>query len=74
MEVPVSMREIFSGPDEEEQRNICYRLNKGIYGLCQSARQFWKKYVSELTKPDMNFKISPADPCLSYWEDELGYA
>ena len=38
IEVPVGMRELFSGPDEEEETDTCYRLLKGIYGLCQSAR------------------------------------
>ena len=72
VEVPVGMREVCSGPDEEEERNTCYRLLKGIYGLCQSARQFWKKFVNEMTNPAMNLKISSADPCLLYREDELG--
>ena len=71
MEVPVEMREVFSGPDDEEQRNTYYQLQKGIYGLCRSAKQFWKTLVIEMTNPDINFKISPADPCLLYREDEL---
>ena len=29
MEVPVGMREVFSGSDEEEERNTCYRHQKG---------------------------------------------
>ena len=37
---------------------------KGIYGLCQVARQFWKKSLKEMNKLD--FEISPADPCLLY--------
>ena len=42
MEVPVGMKEVFSSPDEADEENTCYQLLKGIYGLCQSARQFWK--------------------------------
>ena len=26
----------------------CYQLKKGIYGLCQAARQFWKKFVDTI--------------------------
>ena len=43
MEVPVGMKEGFSSPDETDEENTWYQLLKGIYGLCQSARQFWKK-------------------------------
>ena len=63
MEVPVGMGEVVSGPDDEEEKNTCYRLLKGINGLFQSARHFWKKFVNEMMNSDMNFKISPADPC-----------
>ena len=41
MEVPVGMKEVFSCPDEAGEENTCYLLLKGIYGLGQSARQFW---------------------------------
>ena len=47
-EVPVGMREIFSDLDDEEENSTCYRLLKGIYGQCQSARQFWRSFVSEM--------------------------
>ena len=30
------------------------------------------KFVNEMTKPDMEFIISPADPCLLYRENNLG--
>ena len=49
MEVPVGMKEVFSDSDETDTKT-CYQLLKGIYGLCQSARQFWKKFVNEMTK------------------------
>ena len=42
MEIPVGMKEVFSSPDETYEETTCYQLLKGIYGLCQSARQFWK--------------------------------
>ena len=50
MEVPVGMKEVFSSPDETDEENTCYQLLKGIYGLCQSARQFWKTGVNEMIK------------------------
>ena len=39
MKSPVGMEEIEPGSSSED----CYQLVKGIYGLCQAARQFWKK-------------------------------
>ena len=42
MEVPVRIKEDFASSDEADEENTCYQLLKGIYGLCQSARQFWK--------------------------------
>ena len=72
MEVPVGMKEVFSSPDATDEETTCYQLLKGIYGLCQSARQFWKKFVNEMTKIDVGFKFSEADPCLLYRENELG--
>ena len=41
MESPVGMEEIDLGSSSED----CYQLVKGIYGLCQAARQFWRKFV-----------------------------
>ena len=40
MKSPVGMEEIDPGSSSED----CYQLLKGIYGLCQAARQFWKKF------------------------------
>ena len=42
MKSPVGMEEIDPGLSSED----CYQLLKGIYGLCQAARQFWKKFVN----------------------------
>ena len=36
MKSPVGMEEI----DPESSPDYCYQLKKGIYGLCQAARQF----------------------------------
>ena len=72
MEVPVGMKEVFSDPHETDEENTCYQQLKGIYGLCQSGRQFWKKFVNEMRKTDVGFKISEADPCLLYRETKLG--
>ena len=62
MEVPVGLNEVYQNSINEE--NTCFLLIKGKYGLCQAARQFWLKFVQEMRKLD--FKISPADPCLLY--------
>ena len=64
MEVPVGMEEVFSNQDETDEENTCYQLLKGIYGLCRSTRQFWEKFVNEMIRIDVVFKISEADPCL----------
>ena len=45
-----------SGPDE------CVLLTKSIYGLVQSARQFFKKLREVLLS--IGFTQSQADPCL----------
>ena len=72
MEVPVGMKDVFSSPDEADEEDTCYQLLKGMYHLCQSARQFWKKFVNEMIKIDAGFKISEVDPCLLYRENKLG--
>ena len=46
MKSPVGMDEIDPGSSPED----CYQLKKGIYGLCQAARQFWKKFVDTIKK------------------------
>ena len=74
VEVPVGMKKVFSNLDETDEENTCYQLLQAIYGLCQSARQFWKKVVNEMIKIDIGFKISEADPYLLYRETNLEYA
>ena len=68
MKSPVGMEEIDPGSSPED----CYQLRKGIYGLCQAARQFWKKFVNTIKKEPFGFTVSPADPCLLFKENDLG--
>ena len=68
MKSPVGMEEIDPGSSAED----CYQLKKGIYGLCQAARQFWKKFVDTIKKESFGFQVSPADPCMLFKENELG--
>ena len=68
MKSPVQMEEIDPGSSPED----CYQLKKGIYGLCQAARQFWKKFVDTIKKESFGFQVSPADPCMLFKENELG--
>ena len=68
MKSPVGMEEIDPGSSPED----CYQLRKGIYGLCQAARQFWKKFVDTLKKEPFEFTVSPVDPCLLFKENDIG--
>ena len=68
MKSPVGMEEIDKGSSPED----CYQLLKGIYGLCQAARQFWKKFVNTVKQEPFGFQVSPADPCMLFKENELG--
>ena len=48
MKSPVGMEEIDGGSSSED----CYQLMKGIYGLCQEARQFGKSlWIQQKRKP-----------------------
>ena len=49
MKSPAGMEEIDPGSSPED----CYQLKKGIYGLCQAARQFWKKFVDTIKKESL---------------------
>ena len=68
MKSPVGMEEIDPGTSSED----CYELLKGIYGSCQAARQFWKKFVNTVTQECFGFQVSRADPCILFKENELG--
>ena len=68
MKSPVGMEEIDPGSSPED----CFQLKKGIYGLCQAARQFWKKFVDTIKKEPFGFTVSQADPCMLFKENNLG--
>ena len=68
MKSPIGMEEIDPGSSPGD----CYQLKKGIYGLCQAARQFWKKFVDTIKQESFGFQVSPADPCVLFKEDKLG--
>ena len=60
MKSPVRMEEIDPGSSSED----CNQLVKGIYGLCQAARQLWKKFVDTAKMKPFGFQVSPTDPCM----------
>ena len=62
------MEEIDPGSSPED----CYQLKKGIYGLCQAARFFWKTFVDTRNKEPFGFTVSPTDPCMLFKETNLG--
>ena len=68
MKSRIGMEEIDPGSSPED----CYQLKKGIYGLCQAERQFWKKFVDTIKKESFRFQVSPADRCMLFKEYELG--
>ena len=68
MKSPVGMEKIDPGSSPED----CYQLKKGIYGLCQAARKFWKKFVDTIKKEPFGFTVIPADPCMLFKENNLG--
>ena len=65
---PVGMEEIDPGSSPED----CYQLLKGIYGLCQANRQFWKKFVNISKQEPFGFQVTPGDPCMLFKENVLG--
>ena len=54
----------YNGPIEKAKDHFCARLGKGLYGLVQAARQWWKKIISELSR--IGFIKGDVDPCLLY--------
>ena len=68
MKSPVGMEEIDPGSSPED----CFQLKKGIYGLCQAARQFWKKFADTIKKEPFGFTVSSVDPCMLFKENNLG--
>jgi len=52
----------------ESNGNECLRLKRTIYGLVQSAREFYKRLIEVLK--NVGFVENKSDPCLfSKWED-----
>ena len=68
MKSPVGMEEIDPGSLQEDG----YQLKKGIYGLCQGARQFWRKFVDTIKKEPFGFTVSTSDPYMLLKENNLG--
>ena len=58
------------GLEGVDNRVDCLKLEKSIYGLVQSARQWWKKFVKILRQ--LNFDGGYADPCLFTRKDDKG--
>ena len=67
MKIPGGYDEVINPRVDKEDRLI---LQKAIYGLVQAARQFLKKIVDKMQEG--GFKLSEADPCMLYKEDEKG--
>ena len=65
LEEEVYMR-VPQGLDGHEGKSLL--LRKATYGLSQSARQWWKKFVK--TMRGFKFKLSLAEPCLLYRREE----
>ena len=55
---------------EDAKKDKCVKLLHTIYGLVQSARQFWKKLVNDLK--NTGFKVVYPDPCLMWRENDFG--
>ena len=68
MKSPNGMEEIDPGSSSED----CHQFLKGIYGLCQAARQFWKKFESTVKQEPFGFQVIPADPCMLFKENDFG--
>ena len=56
MKTPVAMEET----DPRSSSEDCYQLLKGIYGLCQAARQVWEKFVNTVKQELFGFQVIPA--------------
>ena len=67
MKIPEGYDEVINPRVDKED---CLILQKAIYGLVQAARQFWMKIVDKMQEG--GFKLSEADPCMLYKEDEKG--
>ena len=63
----------FSSKSQSECPSVCPVLFRfQHYGLCQAARQFWRKFVDTIKKEPFGFTVSPVDPCVLFKENYLG--
>ena len=67
MKIPEGYDEVINPRVDREN---CLILQKAIYGLVQAASYFWKIIVDKMQAG--GFKLSEADPCMLYKEDEKG--
>ena len=67
MKIPEGYDEVINQGVHKEH---CLIMQKAIYGLVQAARQFWKKIVDKMQEG--GFKLSEADSCMLYKENEKG--
>ena len=65
LKIPEGYDEVINPRVDKED---CLFLQKAMYGLDQAARQFWMKIVDKMQEG--GFKLSEADPCMLYIEDE----
>ena len=68
MKSTVGMDEIDPGSSPA----YCYQLKKCIYGLCQEARQFWRKFEDAIKKEPFDFTVRTGDSCMLLNENNLG--
>ena len=67
MKIPEGYDEVINQRVDKED---CLISQKAIYGLDQAGRQIWKQLLDKMHKG--SFKLSVADPCMLYKEDEKG--
>ena len=67
MKIPEGYDEVINPRVDKED---CLILQNAIHGLVQAARQFWKKIMDRMQEG--GFKLSEADTCMLYKEDERG--
>jgi Reverse transcriptase (RNA-dependent DNA polymerase) len=65
----ISISNVINIQDIKESTH-CLELKKAIYGLVQAARQWWKKFKSDIL--EKGYKPSLADPCLFYRDGTNG--
>ena len=61
---------INNGAHVRQENSLCCKLNQTIYGLIQSAREFFKRLSAKLKA--IGFKQGYADPCLLTRNDDDG--